>query len=68
MGVASQVTPEVKKLPTSAGDGRGNGSDPWVRKMPWKRAWQPTPVFCLETPGERGAWRATVHGITKRHD
>ena len=22
---------------------------PWVRKMPWRRAWQPTPVF---SPGE----------------
>ena len=20
---------------------------PWVRKIPWKRAWQPTPVFLL---------------------
>ena len=19
--------------------------DPWVRKIPWKRKWQPTPVF-----------------------
>ena len=19
--------------------------DPWVRKSPWRRAWQPTPVF-----------------------
>ena len=19
--------------------------DPWVRKMPWRRAWQPTPAF-----------------------
>ena len=19
--------------------------DPWVRKMPWRRKWQPTPVF-----------------------
>ena len=25
------------------------GSDPWVRKIPWRRAWQPTPVFL---PGE----------------
>ena len=24
-------------------------SDPWVRKIPWRRAWQPTPVFL---PGE----------------
>ena len=23
--------------------------DPWVRKIPWKRKWQPTPVFL---PGE----------------
>ena len=23
--------------------------DPWVRKIPWRRAWQPTPVFL---PGE----------------
>ena len=25
------------------------GFDPWVRKIPWRRAWQPTPVFL---PGE----------------
>jgi len=23
--------------------------DPWVRKMPWRKAWQPTPIFF---PGE----------------
>ena len=22
--------------------------DPWVRKIPWRRAWQPTPVFLPE--------------------
>ena len=22
-----------------------HGFDPWVGKMPWKRKWQPTPVF-----------------------
>ena len=21
------------------------GFDPWVRKMPWRREWQPTPIF-----------------------
>ena len=21
------------------------GFDPWVRKIPWRRAWQPSPVF-----------------------
>ena len=25
------------------------GFNPWVEKIPWKRAWQPTPVFL---PGE----------------
>ena len=31
--------------------------DPWVGKIPWRRAWQPTPVFlpgespCTEEPG-----------------
>ena len=25
------------------------GFNPWVRKIPWRRAWQPTPVFL---PGE----------------
>ena len=30
------------------------GFDPWVRKIPWRRAWQPTPVFLPEEPhGQR---------------
>ena len=24
---------------------RRHGFDPWARKIPWKRKWQPTPVF-----------------------
>ena len=24
---------------------RRHGFDPWVGKIPWRRAWQPTPVF-----------------------
>jgi len=28
--------------------------DPWVRKSPWRRAWQPTPVFFpRESHGQR---------------
>ena len=45
------------------------GFDPWVRKIPCRRKWQPTPVkktvFLMENPMERGAWRATVHGVAK---
>ena len=30
------------------------GSNPWVRKVPWRREWQPTPVFLLgEFHGQR---------------
>ena len=41
------------------------GFDPWMGKIPWRRAWQPTPVFFLENPMDRGAWRATIHRVTK---
>ena len=47
---------------------RRRGLDPWVRKIPWRREWLPTPVFL---PGEfhgRGAWEATVHEFTKETD
>ena len=36
---------------------RRQGSNPWVRKMPWKRKWQPTPVF---SPGEFHGQRSLV--------
>ena len=30
------------------------GFGPWVRKIPWRRAWQPTPVFLsAESHGQR---------------
>ena len=39
--------------------------NPWVRKIPWRRAWQPTPVFLPgESPGRRSLV-GTVHGVTK---
>ena len=39
--------------------------DPWVGKVPWRREWQPTPVFLPGDFHDRGAWWATVHGVTK---
>ena len=39
--------------------------DPRVRKIPWRRKWQPTPVFCLENPMDRGAWQTTVHSVAQ---
>ena len=37
----------VNSLPASAGDLR-HGFGPWVGKIPWKKARQPTPVFLPE--------------------
>ena len=37
----------VKNLPPNALDGKKHGFDPWVRKSPWKRKRQPTPVYLL---------------------
>ena len=42
-----------------------NGFKPWIRKIAWRRAWQPLQYFCLENPMDRGAWRLTVYGVTK---
>ena len=41
------------------------GFNPWVRKIPWRRKWQPLQYSCLENPMDRGAWQAIVHGVTK---
>ena len=40
---------------------------PWVRKIPWRRAWQPTPVFSPgESQGQRSlAGSSVVHRVAK---
>ena len=51
---ASQVALVVKNLHASARDIKRRGFHPWVRKIPWRRAQQPTPVFLPgETYGQR---------------
>ena len=42
------ITPGLPKWRSgeeSAYQGRRCGFDPWVRKIPWRRNWQPTPIF-----------------------
>ena len=39
--------------------------DPWVGKIPWKRKWQPTLVFPLGSPMDRGAWWSAAHEVTR---
>ena len=52
----------VKNLPANA------ETQVWSlsRKDPWRRKWQPTPVFLSgESHVDRGAWWAIAHGIAK---
>ena len=35
----------AKNSPAHIGDAEDMGLNPWVRKIPWRRKWQPTPVF-----------------------
>ena len=42
---ASQLALVVKNPSASAGVCKRCRFDPWVRKIPWRKAWQPTPVF-----------------------
>ena len=50
---ASLVAQTVKNLPAM----QEPGFNPWVEKIPWRRAWQPTPVFL---PGESHRQRSLV--------
>ena len=52
---ASQVALVLKNLPANVGDGNRCRFDPWVGKIPWRRARQPTPVFL---PGESHGQRS----------
>ena len=36
-------------------------------RFPWSGKWQLTPGFFLEIFMDRGAWQATVHGVTKSY-
>ena len=41
----------------------------WVQSLGWKdpleKEMEPTPVFFLENPKNRGAWQAAVHGVAR---
>ena len=47
----------VNNLPDNAGDARDIGSIPASGRFPWRRTWQPTPVFL---PGESHGQRSLV--------
>ena len=55
----------VKNSLASAGDIRDVGSIPGSGRSPGGGRDNPLQCSCLENPMDRGAWRPTVHGVTK---
>ena len=52
----------VKNLPANAED---VGSIPGLGRSPGGEHGNPLQYFCLKNSMDRGAWWATVHGVTK---
>ena len=48
-----------KESPCQCRRHKGCRFDPWVKKMPWRRTWQPTPAFL---PGE-SPWTEEPGGL-----
>ena len=55
----------VKNMPTSAGDARNVGSSPGLGRSLGEDNGNSMQYSCLENSMDRGAWQATVHGVTK---
>ena len=51
-----------KESASSAGD---LGSIPGSERSPGEGNGNPLQYSCLENPMDRGAWQATVHGVTR---
>ena len=62
---ASQVALMVKNPPVNAGNIRDVGLIPGLGRSPGGGHSNPFQYSCLENPMDRGAWRATVHGVAE---
>ena len=54
-----------REPPASAGDIRDMGLLPGSGRSPGEGIGNPLQYFCLKTPMDRGAWKATVHRVTE---
>ena len=64
----SQVVPVVKNLPTKAGDTGDTDLIPGSGRSPRGGNGNLLQYYCLENAMDKGAWQATVHGVTERHN
>ena len=58
------MTLVVKNPPANTGDVRDVGSNPELGRSPGEGNGSPLQYSCLEKSIDRGAWWATVHGVT----
>ena len=58
----------VKNPSAKACDIRDEGLPPGLGRSPGERHGNPFQYSHLENPMDRGAWQATVHGVTKELD
>ena len=65
---ASQVALVVKNLPVNTGNAGHSSSIPGSGRSHGGGNGNPLQYSCLENPMDRGAWRATVYGVTKESD
>ena len=59
---AYTMAQQRKKIYLQCRRPRRGSFDPWVRKIPWRRAPQ---YSWWENPMDRGAWQATIHRFAK---
>ena len=53
----------VKNLPCECRRYKRRGFSPWIGRIPWRRAWQPTPVFLPgESHGQRSLAGYSLYG------
>ena len=62
---ASLVALVLNDVPANAGDIRDAGSITGLGRSPGGGPGSPLQCSCLESPVDRGAWRAVVHRVTK---
>ena len=59
----------IKESTCKSGDTGDLGLIPRLRRFPGEGNGNPLQCSCLENPMDRGAWQATVHGVTRvRHN
>ena len=62
IGEGQPCSSDGKESVCNAGD---PGSMPWSGRSSGEGNGNPLQYSCLENPMDRGAWRATVHGVAK---